>query len=151
MQRCSALTVNGHEDFSNVRSLGNPEKALANLSMTLLTAMALEPAVKSALDQGITEDEMQDLVNFAWTVGRRDHAAELSRLVSQFRGFTLPKTSVIKLVDHETLVRDTGLGAGVAIVLLHALSMDASMWRAIYPRLARDSGCRVIMYDIRGF
>ena len=43
-------------------------------------------------------------------------------------------------------MRDIG-GSGVPIVLLHALSMDASMWRAIYPRL----GCRVVMYDIRGF
>jgi 3-oxoadipate enol-lactonase len=151
MDRCSALTVTGHEDFAFVRSLGNPEKALLNLSMTTATAnAAIEAPLKYALENGITEDEIQDIVNFAWSAGHADRATELSRLVARHRGFDLPETSIVKLSDHETLVRDTAPNStGVPIVLLHALTYDGSMWGAIYPSLSKAA--RVIMYDIRGF
>ncbi len=151
MDRCSALTVTGHEDFSLVRSLGNPEKALLDLGMTIMIPdAAIEIPLKNALDDGITEEEIQDVVNFAWNTGRFDRATELSSLVAQHRGFELPKTSIVKLGDHETLVMDTApTSTDVPIILLHALSFDASMWRAIYPDLAKQA--RVVMYDIRGF
>ena len=150
MDRCSALTVEGHEDFSTIRSLGNPEKALVNLCMTTMTDARLETALEDALDHGITEDEMQDVINFAWTNGFRDRAAQLSKLVTQYRGLALPTTSIIKLSDHETLVWDTNPnGTGVPIVCLHALTMDASMWRAIYPGFAIN-GTRVIVRSILG-
>ncbi|KAJ9611730.1 hypothetical protein H2200_004914 [Cladophialophora chaetospira] len=151
MDRCSTLTVRGHEDFSLVRSLGDPEKALLNLSMTTATAdVALEGPLKLALDNGITEDEIQDIVNFAWIAGHADRAKELSRLVAQHRGFERPATSVVKLGDHETLVRDTAPNStGVPIVLLRALTYDGSMWRTVYPSLSKAS--RIIMHDIRGF
>ena len=151
MDRCSAITVSGHEDFSSIRSLGNPEKALVNLSMTTLDPhTSLDVIVKDALKQGITEDEIQDIVNFAWAAGHQSRATELSQLVTRHRNYQLPQTSIVKLNDHETLVHDSAPNStGIPIVLLHALSMDASMWRAISPTLSQNS--RVIAYDIRGF
>ena len=64
------------------------------------------------------------------------------------RGHGLPSTSILKLTDHAIIVRDTG-GLGIPIILLHALSMDGGMYRAVYPSLSRNA--RVITYDIRGF
>lgn len=151
MDRCSPLTVYGHEDFSIIRSLGNPEKSFVNLSMTTATAgAAIEPALLTALENGVTEDEIQDIVNCAWNTGHGDRALELTRLVAQHRGTELPKTSIVKLSDHKTLLIDTAPnGTEVPIVLLHALTYDGSMWRSVYPSLSKAS--RVIMYDIRGF
>ena len=98
MDRCSALTARGHEDSSNIRSLGNPEKALLELGIATMTSVPLNHVLKNAVRDGLTDDEIQDIVSFAWKAGNYDRAVELSKLVAEHRGTNLPETKTVKVV-----------------------------------------------------
>lgn len=57
--------------------------------------------------------------------------------------------------DHFTHIRDSG-GGGAPVLLIHALSLDSSMWKFGYfnrlttPNAAGGTPRRVVAYDIRG-
>ena len=108
--------------------------------------------VAAALEAGITDDELESVYDCALRTEMADEAkgslSALSDHVNASRSHDLPSTRILQLTDHATIVRDTG-GPGIPIILLHALSMDGSMYRAIYPSLSKSA--RVIMYDIRCF
>lgn len=145
-------------------SLSYREWALVTIAT--LTAVGdvddqLKVYVTGALTHGATIEEVQDIFKHANSFVGAPRSVNAVRnthdLLSQWQSgpeppqLALPEgytESFVLLGDHETMVRDTG-GAGIPIVLIHALSMDGRMWRQVMPLLAA-SGARVIAYDLRG-
>ena len=126
----------------------------ALLTMGVLTALGdcpdqLDVYLEAALNHGATEDEVYGIVNHASSFVGAPRAVNTMRRIKgrllAAREFDRPVERIIRLDDHDTLVRDTK-GSGVPIILIHALSMDGRMFQHIMPRLQ----CRVITYDLRG-
>lgn len=154
----SALTLptleEAQDDALRIKSLDPRERALTLLSMAIMsrTPSLAKEQVVAALEAGATDDELQSLYDCALILEIADEETPslsvFSEHVDASRDHDLPSTRILHLTDHATMVRDTG-GPGIPIILLHALSMDGSMYRAIYPSLSKSA--RIIMYDIRGF
>lgn len=140
----------------------------ALLSIATLTAMGdtsdqLNVYVEGAARHGATREEILAVFNHAHAFVGAPRAVNALRSTWPFLSSLQPDCgnpplayteSIIRLGDHDTLVRDSrgsssGSGSGVPIVLIHALSMDSRMWREVVPRLAA-TGTRVIAYDLRG-
>lgn len=110
--------------------------------------------LESALRHGATADEVHTIINHTASFAGAPRAVTAMRKIKsrleaaeKFPGVYIRET-LVRLHDHETLVRDTG-GSGVPILLIHALSMDGRMFRELIPILAQK-GHRVIAYDMRG-
>lgn len=156
--RISALTLPslaaGQDDLPRLKSLGPRERGLALLSMANLrqNPSLVKEQVVTALEAGAADDELQSVYDCALLIGiadeERGSLSGLSDHIGASRDRDLPPTRILQLADDATMVRDTG-GPGIPIILLHALSMDGSMYRAIYPSLSKSA--RVITYDIHGF
>jgi 3-oxoadipate enol-lactonase len=160
-QRVSALMISSgrprENDFNRMKSLGPQETSLVDLAVSLrkkkdFDAKKIENNITAAVQAGATDDEIQSVYDSAVRAGLKDKKSKrlgvISKTLQDLRGHYLPETLKVNVGDHDTLLRDTH-GEGVPMVLLHALTMDASMWREIYPILSQHG--RVIMYDIRGF
>jgi 3-oxoadipate enol-lactonase len=152
-----SILENGFGANTTSSGLGYREWALNTLAV--LTAIGdcgdqLAIYLEAALKHGATEDEILSIFNHAASFVGNPRAVNSIRLCSAklaaSREFPDVRTTekVIKLWDHETLVRDSG-GTGVPIVLIHALSMDGRMFQKLVPRLATN-GTRVVTYDLRG-
>ena len=108
----------------------------------------MKEQVATALEAGATDNGLESIYDCALLL--IDNIAEevksslpaISDYIGASRGHDLPSTCILRLTDHATMVRDTG-GPGVPILLLHALSMDSSVCREIYPPLSNNA--RVIM------
>jgi len=68
-----------------------------------------------------------------------------------------PSEYIVRLNDHDTLVRDTNplpqdnkSSASPPIILLHALPMESYMFNHILPTLSTRTSARVLAYDLRG-
>ena len=156
--RISALTLpslaEAQNDAHRIKSLDARERTLALLSMAIWqqNPSIVKEQVAAALEAGATDDELESIYDCALLTEiadePKDSLSVLSDHIDASRGHDLPSTRILRLSDHATIVRDTG-GPGIPIILLHALSMDGSMYRAMYPSLSKSA--RVIMYDIRGF
>lgn len=156
--RISALTLpslaEARDDAPRIKSLDPRERTLILLSMAIARhdPSLVKEQVVAALEVGATDDELQSIYDCALLTGIADEKSSSLSVISEhfdsIRHHDLPFTRILHLTDHATMVRDTG-GPGIPIILLHALSMDGSMYRAIYPSLSQSA--RVIMYDIRGF
>ncbi|EXJ56330.1 uncharacterized protein A1O5_12597 [Cladophialophora psammophila CBS 110553] len=138
-------------------SLGYREWAL--ISIATLTAMGdtsdqLNVYVEGALNHGATVEEILDVFKHANAFVGAPRAVNAVRRTWDQLSQSGPRNpdgyteKLIRLGDHETLVRDTG-APGIPIILIHALSMDGRMWREVLPLVAA-SGTRVIAYDLRG-
>lgn len=123
-------------------------------TMGVLTALGdcpdqLDVYLGAALSHGATEDEVYGVVNHASSFCGAPRAVNTMRRIKNrllaAREFERPLEKVVRLSDHDTLVRDT-TGSDIPIILVHALAMDGRMFQKIMPRL----GCRVITYDLRG-
>lgn len=149
------------EGFSNdlgYTTLGYRELALNSISQLVASGITddqLETYVEAALNHGAPKEEIIDVLNLAaGHVGasRSINALRASKdILAQSRkpGFPASYSEyLVRLNDHETLVRDTG-GSGVPIILIHCVSLDGSFWREVHPSLAAN-GTRVIAYDVRG-
>ncbi|KFZ15701.1 hypothetical protein V502_05444 [Pseudogymnoascus sp. VKM F-4520 (FW-2644)] len=150
-----SLIENGFGNNSNT-SLGYREWAMVVIAVLIAmgdTTDQLQVYLGGALKHGATETEIIDLVNLVSGFSGAPRAVNGIRRISETlfaaRNYSLPdlEEKVVQLQDHNTLVRDSH-GAGVPIVLIHALSMDCHMWKEVFPELASTG--RVIAYDLRG-
>lgn len=141
---------------SSASNLGPREWAL--YSMATLVALGDMPDqmnvyVNAAIGAGATDDEILDVINLASVYVGFPRAVNATRAIQKYlaaaRERRLPSVTetIVRLGDHETTVWDNG-GAGVPMLLTHALSMDHNYWREVYPKLAAQG--RVIAYDLRG-
>ena len=153
----SALTLpylGARDDAPRIKSLDPRERALTQMSMAIVrqAPSRVRELLTVALEAGATDDELESVYDCALLPdidpGDICNLRVLANHLLAYRNHDLPFSRQQQLTGHVTMTRDTG-GPGIPIVLLHALSMDGSMYRAIYPSLSKSA--RVIMYDIRGF
>lgn len=135
----------------------------ALLTMGVLTAMGdcadqLDVYTEAAQLHGATEAEIMAVINHASSfVGAPRAVNSMRRIRNRLqaaRSNSPPSEYIVRLNDHDTLVRDTknssNTTSGPPIILLHALSMDGYMFNRIIPALSSDTGARVLTYDLRG-
>ena len=141
---------------------GMPYREWALLTIGVLTAMGdcadqLDVYTEAAMLHGATEAEIIAIINHASSfVGAPRAVNSMRRIKGRLqaaREYEQPSQYVVRLGDHDTLVRDTPVrdtqkSSGPPIILIHALSMDGYMFDRIMPQLAEAS--RVITYDLRG-
>jgi 3-oxoadipate enol-lactonase len=132
----------------------------ALLSIATLTAMGdtsdqLNVYVEGAFRHGATREEVLDVFKHANAFVGAPRSVNAARSTWNLLSTLWPESPqdgyqehIIRMGDHDTLVRDSH-GAGVPIVLVHALSMDGRMWRDVFSQIAA-TGVRVIAYDLRG-
>ncbi|KIY03065.1 uncharacterized protein Z520_01532 [Fonsecaea multimorphosa CBS 102226] len=132
----------------------------ALLSIATLTAMGdtsdqLNVYVEGAFRHGATREEVLDVFKHANAFVGAPRSVNAVRSTWDLLSTLWPETAqdgykehIIRMGDHDTLVRDSH-GAGVPMVLIHALSMDSRMWRDVFSPIAA-TGVRVIAYDLRG-
>jgi 3-oxoadipate enol-lactonase len=147
---------NGFGGGTGSSSDGYREWALRTISV--LTALGdcadqVEIYTEAALKHGATEDEILAVVNHASSFAGTPRAVNTMRRIAgtlaSARKFERARETVVRLRDHDTLIREYGSGAaGTPIILIHALSMDGRMFTKVAPNLA--SAGRVITYDLRG-
>jgi Carboxymuconolactone decarboxylase family len=125
-------------------AVGYHEWALTSIAVLIAMGDAtdqMDMYLGAALKHGATEAEIQDMVNLASAFAGPPRTINAVRRSTDrpaaARGYELPKERIIRLADHDTLVRDTG-GDGTPIILIHALSLDSRMWRDVFP----ETGCR---------
>ncbi len=151
-----SILENGFGGITSSTGSGYRDWALQTLGV--LTAIGdcadqLDVYLEAAFRHGATEDEVLGIINHAASFVGSPRAVNTMRRcrarIEASREFDTvpPKETVIHLADHDTLVLDTG-GAGIPIVLIHALSMDSRMFQKLIPRLAKTA--RIIAYDLRG-
>ena len=150
------ILENGFGGTTISSSGGYRELALATISV--LTAIGdcadqVDIYTEAALKHGATEDEILAVVNHASSfVGAPRAVNTMRRTAARLkaaRKLERPRETVVRLLDHETLVREyASAAAGTPIILIHALSMDGRMFQELAPRLT--SAGRVVTYDIRG-
>jgi 3-oxoadipate enol-lactonase len=156
--RLGRAVLDGFSSNLGNTNMGYREWAL--LSIATLTAMGdtgdqLNVYVEGAISHGATQEEIMDVFTHAHAFVGAPRAVNAVRSTWSLLSSHFPPQpqsyteSIVRLGDHETIVRDSG-GSGVPMVLIHALSMDGSMWRQVLPRLSESSGGRVIAYDLRG-
>ncbi|KAK4938332.1 hypothetical protein LTR10_021216 [Elasticomyces elasticus] len=127
---------------------------IATLTAVGDTGDQLKVYVEGAIRNGATREEIMDVFSHAHGFVGAPRAVNAVRSTWDILFSLQPQNpegymeSIIRLGDHETLVRDSH-GPGTPIVLIHALSMDGRMWRKVLPQLA-TTGARVIAYDLRG-
>ncbi len=114
--------------------------------------------LKAAVQHGATEQEILDVVNLAYTYAGAPRAVTAARRMAPYLAESRSKfppgttETLVALDDHRTMVWDSHgegvAGKSVPMLLMHALDMDHSFWRAVFPALAAQG--RTIAYDIRG-
>ncbi|KAL2788218.1 Alpha/Beta hydrolase protein [Aspergillus keveii] len=159
MGRHTAFQLAGQHMITNLERLEsiNPSSG-AMFWKAVLTALGdcadqVEIYTEAALKHGATEDEILAVINHASSFAGTPRAVNTMRRIAgtlaSARQFERPRETVVRLRDHDTLIREYSPGAaGTPIILIHALSMDGRMFTEVAPSLT--SAGRVITYDLRG-
>ncbi|KAF9885363.1 hypothetical protein FE257_012980 [Aspergillus nanangensis] len=147
---------NGFGGTTTTSSSGYRGWALATVSV--LTAIGdcadqVDIYTEAALKHGATEDEILAVINHASSfVGAPRAVNTMRRTAARLqaaRKHERPREKVVRLSDHDTLVREyVSSVPGPPIILIHALSMDSQMFQELAPRLT--SVGHVVTYDLRG-